>query len=81
MNIVAGANTLNVTMTLITGTLTGKVIDQNGVALPGVAITMTGPGGTASTTTAADGTYTFTGIIPGTYTITFVKAGYTTVTQ
>jgi hypothetical protein len=82
MQIVAGANPLNVTMTLITGTLSGKVTDSaGGAALAGVSITLSAGPSVGSTTTATDGTYAITNIIPGTYTVTFVLAGYTTVTK
>ena len=54
MQIVAGANLLDITMQLITGTLSGTVKDQSGAALSGVAVAING---TTQTNTAADGTY------------------------
>jgi hypothetical protein len=78
MQIVSGVNTLNVTMTLTTGTLTGKVTDSaSGAGIAGVSVAMTG----ASTTTDSSGNYTIEGIPPGTYVITFSKTGYQSVVK
>jgi hypothetical protein len=73
-----GANTINVTMDLITGSLSGKVIDAVG-NLPGVTVTVGTGGGALSAQTDANGNYAIAGIIPGSYQVSFVKAGYTTV--
>jgi hypothetical protein len=73
-----GPNTLNVTMDLITGSLTGKVTDAVG-NLPGVLVTVGTGTGAPSGVTNANGDYTIPGIIPGSYQVSFVKAGYTTV--
>ncbi|GAA2658384.1 conserved repeat domain-containing protein [Actinosynnema pretiosum] len=53
--------------------ITGRVVDDAGNGVPGVTITLTGPGAggpTATTTTGPDGSYAFTGLTPGSYTIT-----------
>lgn len=71
-----GANTLNVSMNLITGTLSGVVRDaSNNAPLPGVTVDMAG----TIATTDSNGAYQITGIVPGNYAITFSKAGYVTV--
>lgn len=79
VTIVGGANPpLNVTMTLITGTLTGKVTDSvSGAGIAGVSVQV-GSGNPALTD--AQGNYGISGITPGSYTATFTKAGYTPVT-
>jgi len=79
MQINAGPNTLNVTMTATvqTGTLSGTVTDANSQPISGVSVSMTG----ASVNTDSNGVYTITGIPVGTYTVTFSKTGYTTVTK
>jgi hypothetical protein len=77
MQINAGRNTLNVTMTLITGTLSGVVTDGSGNALSGVSVSIQG----TTATTVSDGSYSINNIPPGSYTITFTKSGYTTVTK
>jgi protocatechuate 3,4-dioxygenase beta subunit len=80
--IVSGSNVLNVSMNLsASGTLSGKVTDQVGAAISGVAVSMSGTYGNGSATTAADGTYGITAIVPGSYTVTFSKSGYDTVTK
>jgi uncharacterized membrane protein len=79
VNIVAGINTLNVSLQPIppaTGTLQGQIMDYNGVALSGVQITIGG----ASTYTNPAGQFTFTNITPGEYVVTVSKAGYITQT-
>ncbi|MEU5694314.1 SdrD B-like domain-containing protein [Actinosynnema sp. NPDC020468] len=50
--------------------ISGRVVDDGGTGIPGVTITLTGPGGPLVLPTAADGTYSFTGLPPGTYTVT-----------
>jgi len=79
MQINAGPNTLNVTMTATvqTGTLSGTVTDANSQPISGVSVSMTG----ASVNTDSNGVYTITGIPVVTYTVTFSKTGYTTVTK
>jgi hypothetical protein len=58
----AGAQTL-------TGTITGKVTDEQGGVLPGVTVTLTGSQGTASQVTDAKGEFRFIGLSPGVYSV------------
>jgi hypothetical protein len=52
-----------------TGDIGGVVRDKDGAALPGVTVTITGPGTPKgrSATTLSDGAFRFDGLIPGTY--------------
>src|SRR2546423_12036100 len=47
------------------GTVEGKVADEQGAVLPGVAVTMTGPRGPQTTVTDERGEYRFVGVQPG----------------
>src|SRR6476619_1698364 len=44
-----------------TGTVEGKVVDQQGAVLPGVNVTLTGPRGAQTTVTEAGGSFRFDG--------------------
>src|SRR5437773_8974359 len=52
-----------------TGTVEGKIVDQQGAVLPGVNVTLTGPRGSQTTVTDADGTFRFVGVAPTTYSL------------
>jgi uncharacterized membrane protein len=76
VNIAAGPNTINVTMTLITGTLSGKVTaSDTGAGLAGVTVTL----GAAVVQTDSSGNYGISAVPPGSYPLKFEKAGYTTI--
>jgi hypothetical protein len=66
---VAGAQTL-------TGTISGKVTDQQGGVLPGVAVTLTGKTGAQTQTTDAKGEFRFMGLAPGTYAVKAELQGF-----
>jgi hypothetical protein len=73
-----GVNTINVTMQLILGNLSGKVIGSdapNGLA--GVTVTLD----TTVVTTDSSGNYGIQGIPPGQHSLKFEKAGYQTITM
>ncbi len=65
-----------------TGSLIGDVTTE-GVALPGVTVTISSPAlqGTRTTVTGEGGGYTFPSLPPGDYTVTFELTGMHTVTQ
>jgi len=60
------------------GELVGKVVDDQGGALPGVTVTLSGPAvmGTPTATTGASGQYRFPAVNSGTYTLKFELAGF-----
>jgi hypothetical protein len=60
-----------------TGTLSGTVIDQGGLVLPGVTITVTSPSlqGARSTVSDENGHYSIPGLPPGTYSVRFELQG------
>jgi hypothetical protein len=63
------------------GNLYGRVVDEQGGALPGVTVTLKGPGAPLVGTTDVRGEYRFLNIAPGRYTLTFALAGFGTVTH
>lgn len=65
------------------GTISGRVTDQSGLAVPGVAISLESPAlqGVRATTTSANGDYTFQFVPPGTYTVTFEMSSFATTKQ
>jgi outer membrane receptor protein involved in Fe transport len=64
-----------------TGTITGQVVDTQGLAVPGVTVTVVGPQGTKSTTTNNDGRFDVPFLTPGTYGIRAEVSGFKTVEQ
>jgi len=65
----------------LTGTIEGIVKDEQGGALPGVNVTLTGKRGSQSTVTDSAGSYRFAGIDPGTYAVTAQLTGFRTKRQ
>ena len=63
-----------------TATVSGRVTDSQGLALPGVTVTATSPNlqGTRETTTVDSGDYIISLLPPGTYTISFELQGFAT---
>jgi outer membrane receptor protein involved in Fe transport len=66
-----------------TGTIRGHVNDAQGLALPGVTVTVTSPNlqGVRSAVTAENGDYVLTLLPAGTYTVTFELSGFERVTR
>jgi hypothetical protein len=60
-----------------TGTLSGTVIDQGGLVLPGVTVTASSPSlqGVRSTVTDENGRYSIPGLPPGTYEVRYELQG------
>lgn len=63
------------------GSVLGVVKDSRGLALPGVTVSLAGPGiiGNRAATTDVDGSYRFPALPPGTYTVTCELLGYQTL--
>lgn len=64
-----------------TGSVTGRALDESGLALPGTVITLSSPALIAnrSAVTDAQGAYRFTLLVPGTYRVTFSLEGFATL--
>jgi hypothetical protein len=61
----------------LTGTIAGNVTDEQGGALPGVTVTLTGKTGSKTATTEASGAYRFVALDPGTYSVQTAITGFT----
>src|SRR5499427_8632406 len=61
-----------------TGTVSGRVIDSQGLALPGVTVTAASPNmqGVRTVVTSENGDYLFSALPSGTYTMTFELSGF-----
>jgi outer membrane receptor for ferrienterochelin and colicin len=66
-----------------TGTISGKVIDNQGLALAGVAVSVTSPSlqGTRTVTTSINGDYIIPFLPAGDYTVTYELSGFKTRKQ
>ncbi len=66
-----------------TGTISGRVLDQQGLAIPGALVTVRSPAlqGVRSDTSSANGDYILPFLPPGEYTVTVSIAGFNTVKQ
>jgi hypothetical protein len=63
-----------------TGSIYGKVTDEQSAVLPGATVTLTGANiGTRTTTTGGSGEYRFGNLDPGTYTVSFALSGFATM--
>lgn len=63
------------------GSLRGKIVDEQGAALPGAAVTATSPQALAPAVAITDGTgeYRLANLPPGTYTLKVELAGFSIV--
>ena len=61
-----------------TGTISGRVVDSQGLPLPGVTVNATSPNlqGVRTVVTSENGDYIFTSLPPGTYRIAFELSGF-----
>jgi hypothetical protein len=63
------------------GSITGKVVDAQGLVLPGVTVTITSSQGTKTFVTDSTGRFFAPYLTPGTYTVTFQLQGFSTVVK
>ena len=63
------------------GTLYGRIADEQGGALPGVVVTLSGALGTRSTTADASGAYRMLNVDQGSHTLTVSLAGFASATR
>jgi hypothetical protein len=59
-----------------TGAISGRVVDSQGLAVPGVTITATGTQGATTAVTDTEGRYRVPFLTPGTYTVRFELQGF-----
>jgi len=64
-----------------TGTINGRVTDAQGLAVPGVSITVSGTQGTKSATTDAEGRFSMPFLTPGRYDVRAELSGFKVVEQ
>ncbi len=66
-----------------TGTISGRVVDAQGLALPGVSITATSPNlqGARETVSSENGDYILSLLPSGVYTLRFELAGFAAQTR
>jgi hypothetical protein len=62
-----------------TGTISGRVTDSQGLAMPGATITAQGAQGTRSAVSDSEGRYSIPFIVPGDYTVRAELAGFKSV--
>jgi hypothetical protein len=79
--VLALAATVPAVAQTLTGTVQGRIVDEQGGALPGATVTATGATGSRTVTTGPDGSYRFLGLNPGTYSIQVELTGFTTKRQ
>ena len=60
-----------------TGTISGRVVDSQGLPVPGATITATGPQGTKQAVTDGTGNFTVPFLTPGTYALRIELQGFT----
>jgi hypothetical protein len=66
-----------------TGTISGKILDQQGLAVPGAVVSVESPvlQGTRSATTSTNGDYIIPFLPPGDYTVSVEMSGFGTVKE
>lgn len=62
-----------------TGSLRGRVVDTQGLAVPGAAVTVVGPQGTKSATTDSEGRFSVPFLTPGSYSARVELQGFKSV--
>jgi hypothetical protein len=62
-----------------TGTITGRTVDAQGLAVPGATVTVSGPQGQKTATTDRQGRFAFPFVTPGIYAVRTELQGFKTV--
>ena len=62
-----------------TGSVTGIIVDAQGLPVPGVTVTVTGPQGAKNAVTEATGRFSVPFLVPGTYSVRSELQGFTPV--
>jgi hypothetical protein len=62
-----------------TGTVTGRAVDAQNLAVPGATVILTGPQGSKTTTTDGQGRFSFPYVTPGAYTVRVELTGFNAV--
>ena len=75
------AGTISVFAQGTTGTMPGQVVDAQGLAIPGVTVTITGPQGAKTVVTDAEGRFDVPFLTPGAYVVKAELPGFKTVEQ
>lgn len=65
----------------LTGTVTGRLIDETGAALPGATVVLEGPRGMATSVSNESGEFVFQSLSPGDYTVRAELSGFQSPTQ
>src|SRR4029434_2181920 len=64
-----------------TGTISGRIVDAQGLGVPGVTVTVTGPQGTRTAVTDSEGRFNLPILTPGPYTLRAELQGFKTFEQ
>jgi Carboxypeptidase regulatory-like domain/TonB dependent receptor-like, beta-barrel/TonB-dependent Receptor Plug Domain len=64
-----------------TGTINGRVVDAQGLAVPGASVTISGPQGSKTVTTDGEGRFSAPFLTPGKYDLKAELSGFKTVDQ
>src|SRR6266850_3495705 len=59
-----------------TGTISGRIVDAQGLAVPGATVTVSGPQGSKTVSTDAEGRYAVPFLTPGTYSVRAELEGF-----
>ncbi|HET7220644.1 MAG TPA: carboxypeptidase-like regulatory domain-containing protein, partial [Vicinamibacterales bacterium] len=62
-----------------TGAIAGRIVDQHGLALPGVTVTTTGSQGAKTVATDVDGRYAIPFLTPGAYAVHAELQGFMSI--
>ena len=62
-----------------TGTISGQIVDAQGLVLPGVTVTASGPQGIKTTVTDGEGRFTLAFLTPGSYAVHVELQGFTPI--